>query len=322
MPAKEPEIVKPPPDIHGTAGRWLQQWVRDGAKGPARSAITAKEKRENKMNKISSLLELVKAATEGVDAAGEDNAKEKPKAKPKAKPQHPQVETGGASGTDFTKKIPGHGGGTPGFSVSTASGVNPTKRTTQTANVGHVDPVTKQPTSAPATPAYGTTSAPPPASPVTPAQGGLLQGINTQIGELGKNIANRTGFGAGRPHMMGYGAAGLGAAGAGLGAYGLYKLLGGGREVTAAFVERTKGLSKVAHAAGLDYTALTEKTSPKVATSTERVGTAFTDGFMHFCMQRQLSGEHVADLLEKGAEMQGQIGDECRSFMDRASTLK
>lgn len=47
------------------------------------------------------------------------------------------------------------------------------------------------------------------------------------------------------------------------------------------------------------------------------VGTPFTDGILQFCLNHQLSGEQVADVLEKGAQVEGPVGEECRQLIDR-----
>ena len=46
-------------------------------------------------------------------------------------------------------------------------------------------------------------------------------------------------------------------------------------------------------------------------------GTPFTDGFLVRCMQYGLDGEQVATMLEKGAGMDGRLGQECKDFLDR-----
>jgi hypothetical protein len=47
------------------------------------------------------------------------------------------------------------------------------------------------------------------------------------------------------------------------------------------------------------------------------LGTPFTDGFLVRCMQYGLDGEQVAVMLEKGAGMDGRLGQECKDFLDR-----
>jgi hypothetical protein len=48
-----------------------------------------------------------------------------------------------------------------------------------------------------------------------------------------------------------------------------------------------------------------------------QLGTPFTDGLLQFCLERKLDGEQVADLLEKGAQAGGWIGEECQGLLDR-----
>ena len=48
-----------------------------------------------------------------------------------------------------------------------------------------------------------------------------------------------------------------------------------------------------------------------------QLGTAFTDGFLHYCLENELSGDQVATMLEKGASLPGQVGNECRGLVDR-----
>jgi hypothetical protein len=47
------------------------------------------------------------------------------------------------------------------------------------------------------------------------------------------------------------------------------------------------------------------------------VGTPFTDGFFKFCIDQDLDGEQVAEMLEKGAQASGRTGKECRGLLDR-----
>jgi hypothetical protein len=49
----------------------------------------------------------------------------------------------------------------------------------------------------------------------------------------------------------------------------------------------------------------------------EAVGTPFTDGFFKFCLDRGLDGEQVAEMLEKGAQVNGRLGEECKGLLDR-----
>lgn len=49
----------------------------------------------------------------------------------------------------------------------------------------------------------------------------------------------------------------------------------------------------------------------------ESIGTPFMDGFFQACFDYKLSGEQVASLIEKGAELEGPPGEEIRSFMER-----
>lgn len=51
--------------------------------------------------------------------------------------------------------------------------------------------------------------------------------------------------------------------------------------------------------------------------SDQAVGTPFMDGFLSFCVNNNLDCARVADLLEKGAQVQDRTGQECRSFIDK-----
>lgn len=53
-----------------------------------------------------------------------------------------------------------------------------------------------------------------------------------------------------------------------------------------------------------------------------RLGTAFTDGFLKFCLDQGLTGDQVADMLEKGAEQNSRTGSECRGLLDRIAELQ
>jgi hypothetical protein len=55
--------------------------------------------------------------------------------------------------------------------------------------------------------------------------------------------------------------------------------------------------------------------------SAERVGTPFMDGFLRFCMEKELSGDQVADLLEKTAERKDRAGGEARGLIERMLKL-
>jgi hypothetical protein len=59
---------------------------------------------------------------------------------------------------------------------------------------------------------------------------------------------------------------------------------------------------------------LIERGEPKRA---EALGTPYTDGFFKFCLDRGLDGEQVAEMLEKGAQADGRLGDECKGLLDR-----
>ena len=60
-----------------------------------------------------------------------------------------------------------------------------------------------------------------------------------------------------------------------------------------------------------------EKKEPASEKKEAALGTAFTDGFLVRCMQYGLDGEQVAVMLEKGAGMDGRLGQECKDFLDR-----
>jgi len=51
--------------------------------------------------------------------------------------------------------------------------------------------------------------------------------------------------------------------------------------------------------------------------TSEFIGTPFTDGFLQCCLNARLSGDQVAELLEKGAELKDKVGEECRGFIQR-----
>jgi len=91
-----------------------------------------------------------------------------------------------------------------------------------------------------------------------------------------------------RARLVGAGTLGAGA----LGAYGLYR-----------------GLKSL----------LGKKEEPK--TAEVRIGTGFTDGFLKCCLDKGLTGEQVADMLEKGAELKDRTGSECRGLLERAAQL-
>jgi hypothetical protein len=114
---------------------------------------------------------------------------------------------------------------------------------------------------------------------------GMLSKLHTRVGAAGRQLGKVTGLGGKiGPHALGYGAAGLGAAGL----YGLYRLLAGGGEP-----------------------------EEKKVASNERLGTPFTDGFLSFCIKHKLDGEKVAEMIEKGAALEGKTGQECKGFLDR-----
>lgn len=52
-----------------------------------------------------------------------------------------------------------------------------------------------------------------------------------------------------------------------------------------------------------------------------RLGTPFMDGFIRACMEKDLSGEQMADILEKAAESKGKLGEEARGMIDRMLKL-
>jgi hypothetical protein len=49
----------------------------------------------------------------------------------------------------------------------------------------------------------------------------------------------------------------------------------------------------------------------------ERIGTPYMDGFLQFCVEQEWSGDQVADLMEKAAQAEGQLGEETRGLLDR-----
>lgn len=52
-----------------------------------------------------------------------------------------------------------------------------------------------------------------------------------------------------------------------------------------------------------------------------RIGTPFMDGFIRYCVEKDLSGEQMADILEKAAEGKGKLGEEARGMIDRMLKL-
>ena len=58
-------------------------------------------------------------------------------------------------------------------------------------------------------------------------------------------------------------------------------------------------------------------TSDEGTKVSECIGTPFTDGFLQCCLDKKLSGEQVATLLEKGAELKDRTGEECRGLIER-----
>ncbi len=56
--------------------------------------------------------------------------------------------------------------------------------------------------------------------------------------------------------------------------------------------------------------------------SESRLGTPFTDGFLKFCLDQGLTGDQVADMLEKGAAQNDRVGSECRGLLDRIAQLQ
>jgi hypothetical protein len=59
----------------------------------------------------------------------------------------------------------------------------------------------------------------------------------------------------------------------------------------------------------------------KAGAEEPRIGTPFMDGFIASCMKRDLSGDQMADLLEKAAESKGRLGEEARRMLDRMLKL-
>jgi hypothetical protein len=55
--------------------------------------------------------------------------------------------------------------------------------------------------------------------------------------------------------------------------------------------------------------------------SDTRLGTPFMDGFIRCCVEQDLSGEQVADILEKAAKSEGKLGEEARGMIDRMLKL-
>ena len=51
--------------------------------------------------------------------------------------------------------------------------------------------------------------------------------------------------------------------------------------------------------------------------TSEFLGTPFTDGFLQCCLDAKLSGEQVANVLEKAAAGKDRPGEECRGFIQR-----
>ena len=52
-----------------------------------------------------------------------------------------------------------------------------------------------------------------------------------------------------------------------------------------------------------------------------RIGTPFMDGFIRYAIEKDLTGEQMADLLEKAAEEKGRLGEEARGMLDRMLKL-
>lgn len=52
------------------------------------------------------------------------------------------------------------------------------------------------------------------------------------------------------------------------------------------------------------------------------LGTPFTDGFLRACLDAGLNEESTANVLEKGAELQGEQGARCRDLLDRILQAK
>ena len=59
----------------------------------------------------------------------------------------------------------------------------------------------------------------------------------------------------------------------------------------------------------------------KAGAEEPRIGTPFMDGFIAYCMQKDLTGDQMADLLEKAAEDKGKLGEEARGMLDRMLKL-
>lgn len=48
-----------------------------------------------------------------------------------------------------------------------------------------------------------------------------------------------------------------------------------------------------------------------------QLGTPVTDGILAYCAQQGFTDEQIAAVFEKGAEVEGGLGDECREFLER-----
>ena len=59
--------------------------------------------------------------------------------------------------------------------------------------------------------------------------------------------------------------------------------------------------------------------TPQDATAkqAEALGTPFMDGFLSRCLELNLNADQMSDLLEKGAAVEGQVGEECKQFTDK-----
>ena len=64
--------------------------------------------------------------------------------------------------------------------------------------------------------------------------------------------------------------------------------------------------------------AKSEKKNDKEA----QLGTPFMDGFLLQCSEAGLNESQVADVIEKAAQLDNQIGEECRVFLDRLVAVK
>ena len=77
------------------------------------------------------------------------------------------------------------------------------------------------------------------------------------------------------------------------------------------------GMSAKIGAAAMNAATRTPAMSSPVPQKKASLGTPFTDGMLMFCIEKGLSGEQVADLMQKGAELEGRQGQECQGLLER-----